>query len=169
MGKNRNVSSYISSLVLFNDGKFPHPNTTETIHSAFAEEKSFKKITMTDEVVTFVYKYLDSSFCDLGTFLSFLERRSTYDFVVLLLEECDCERKLLMFLDMLDIKYVSRCEQAYLTVSIHCHSQVILYKRDVYYSVQKTPVTFQGPKNSRNSPLRKIPCLQAVKNLARST
>jgi hypothetical protein len=116
--ENTGVSCQITIAVLFNSAKPQNPSTAT---SSMAIKKSFEKIPSMldiDENVNFVYKDLNSTFCDLGTFLEFMDGILAYEVVVLLLEDCECEKKLLFFLDILSIKSVSSCERPLFTVSI---------------------------------------------------
>jgi hypothetical protein len=85
-------------------------------------EKSFEAIPSTLAIngdVNIVYKDLNSTFCDLGTFLSFVDGIFACDVVVvLLLRDCQCEKMLMSYLDILNIRSVSNCERPLFAVSI---------------------------------------------------
>ena len=122
--KTAGVYSPTSIAVIFNYGQSFHQSTT--IFSV-PSKKSLEKIPSTlgiDEKVKFHYKDMNSTFCDLGKFLLLMRlvtnASTVSDAVVLLLEDCQCEKKLLPFLDILNMKYVTHCEQPYLTVSVLC-------------------------------------------------
>ena len=105
------ASSEITMAVLFDTTK-----TTATF------KESFEKLPSTVDIngnVNIVYKDFNSTFCDLGTFLEFMHGIFACDvIVVLLLEDCQCEKKFLSYLDILNIKSVSNCERPLFAVSI---------------------------------------------------
>ena len=109
------LASQITIAVLFNTGKAQNSHIALTLI-----KKSFEKIPSTlgiEAGVDFVYKDFNSTFCDLGAFLAFVNRLSPYNIVVLMLESCQCEM-LLPYLNTLDIKVISICEPPLFLVSI---------------------------------------------------
>lgn len=122
--KTAGVSSPISVAVIFSHGQSFYQSTTTF---SVASKTFFEKISSTlgiNEKLNFHYKDMNSTFCDLGKFLLLMRLVTNAsivsDAVVLLLEDCQCEKKLWPFLDILNLKYITRCEQPYLTVSILC-------------------------------------------------
>ena len=105
--------------VLFNTD-----NSQNSSNATFPEtiKRSFERIPPTlgfDKDVNIVYKDFNSTFCDLGTFLEFVNGIVGSDIiVVLLLNDCQCEKKFLSYLDILNIKSVSNCERPLFVVSI---------------------------------------------------
>ncbi len=115
--ENTGVSSQFTMAVLINSAKSQNART-----ATFHIRKSFEKIPTTldnDKDVNIVYKDLNSTFCDLGNFLSVVDGILACDIIlVLLLEDCQCEKMLMSYLDILNIKSVSNCEQPLFAVSI---------------------------------------------------
>ena len=114
------VSSPISISVIFSSGQSFHPNTF-----SLASKKSFEEISATlgiNQKVNFSYKVMNSTFCDLGKLLLLMRLVNNAsivsDTVVLLLQDCQCEKTFLPYLNAFNMKYVTQCEQPYLTVSI---------------------------------------------------
>ena len=103
----------VSITVVFNSFNVEQPNTRPVlIKKSFEEIPSLLRLG-----VSFVYKNLNSTFCDLGSFLSFVSGILSCDLVVLLLDDCKCEETFVMYLNILSIKVVSHCIAPYFTVS----------------------------------------------------
>ncbi|XP_028410037.1 glutamate receptor ionotropic, NMDA 3A-like isoform X2 [Dendronephthya gigantea] len=109
--------SRVSIAVLFNSAK-RHPQGTKA--SPLAIRKAFERIPSDlpgfDNKVEFIYKDFNSTICDIGTFLSFMNVSIPYDIVILLLHDCLCERTLLTYLNVHNINFISSCEQPYFAV-----------------------------------------------------
>jgi hypothetical protein len=110
------TSSQITIAVLFNTGK--SENSSATFSTAIKNSLEKIQSTLDSEAgVNFVYKDFNSTFCDLGTFLAFVDGRFACGIVVLLLENCQCEKMLISYLDALNVKTISSCESPFLIVS----------------------------------------------------
>ncbi len=117
--ENTGVSSQLTIAVLINSAKSQNASAATF---PVTIKKSFDKIPSTldnDKNVNIVYKDLNSTFCDLGNFLSIVNEILACDIiVVLLLEDCQREKMFMSYLDILNIKSVSNCEQPLFAVSI---------------------------------------------------
>ena len=117
--ENTGASSPLTIAVLINSDSAKSQNAST---ATFPIRKSFEKIPPTldnDKNVNIVYKDLNSTFCDLGNFLSIVNELLACDvIVVLLLDDCECEKMFMSYLDILNIKSVSNCEQPLFAVSI---------------------------------------------------
>ena len=116
---NTSVSSQLTIAVLINSAKSQNASNATF---PMTIKKSFEKIPSTldnDKDVNIVYKDLNSTFCDLGNFLSVVDELLACDvIVVLLLDDCECEKMFMSYYDILNIKSVSNCEQPLNAVSI---------------------------------------------------
>ena len=102
--KSTRASSEITMAVLLNTTK-----TTATFKASFGKLLSTLD---TDGNVNTVYKDFHSTFCDLGKFLEFVDGIfACHVIVVLLLDDCQCEKKFMSYLDIVNIKSVSKCER----------------------------------------------------------
>ena len=119
MCESTRASSQNTVAVLFNTGNSQN-SSTATFPATI--KKSFEKLPSTlgmDGDVNFVYKNFNSTFCDLGTFLEFVDGILACDItVVLLLQDCQCEKVFMSYLDIVNIKSVSNCERPLFAVSI---------------------------------------------------
>ena len=117
--ENTGASSPLTIAVLINSAKSQNASNATF---PMTIKKSFEKIPSTldnDKDVNITYKDLNSTFCDLGNFLSIVNELLACDvIVVLLLDDCECEKMFMSYLDILNIKSVSNCEQPLFAVSI---------------------------------------------------
>ena len=112
----RAESTKIHVAVVFNGAKLAGIFNSILVNNSFEIMQSTLK---TNRTVDFVYTDLNSSFCNLGKFLSLFDvpRSPPFELVVLI-EHCSCERKLSRFVDLLNIMFVSSCGQPVMTVRI---------------------------------------------------
>ncbi len=133
MGKYRHLFFFVTLFIWENTGVSSQLTIAVVINSAKSQnasastfpmtiKRSFEKIPSTldnDRNISIVYKDLNSTFCDLGNFLSIVDEILACDIiVVLLLEDCQCEKMFMSYLDILNITSVSNCEQPLFAVSI---------------------------------------------------
>ena len=108
------LSKAINVAVIFNSIKFGGQLNLTLVNDSFhGISQTLKKIS-----TKFVYMDMNSSYCNTEEFLSFLENVPIYFHILVLMDDCSCEKKLLQLVHFLHVKYVSHCDRSVLTVCI---------------------------------------------------